>query len=113
MNNPEQLNLQPVAGEVENNKEAEVKLSVDYQNIRNEAIAMMDVKMAIIKDELGAGSPEIAAYEAAKQKLGDNQFVSNLAKVNNWGKIREASDDIEEADKRLAKGLINAALELN
>jgi hypothetical protein len=109
MNNPEQLNLQPAVGEAEDNKEKEVKLSVDYQNIRNEALALIDIKIS----DMGSGASEVARYEAAKERLKDNHFVASQAKVNNWEKIREKSDDFEEADKKLAKGLIFSALELN
>ena len=89
------------------------KLSSDYQNIRDEALKIIDLKIAIIKDELGPNAPEIARYEAAKDKIANDQYIIGLANVNNWQKLRDDAEDLDEKDKSLAQGIVDSALNLH
>lgn len=110
--NFEKINIQPAAG-VSETQDFKEQPSSDYQNIRNEAMAMIDQKIMLMKDELGPNALEIAAYETAKDKLNDDQYIINLAKVNNWQKSREQAEDPEEEDKKLARGLVTSVLNLH
>jgi hypothetical protein len=99
----------PSLQQVEESPETEQykeRLSADYQNIRNEAIKIIDQKMLLIKDELGSNAPEIDSYEAAKEKLMDDQYILSVAKINNWEKIREQDGD----DEGVIRGLVTTGL---
>lgn len=109
MMNFEKLNLQPVQESPETDKFKE-QLSDDYQEIRAEALAIIDEKLVLMKEKLSANAPEVAAYEAAKEKLNNDQFILSAAKINNWEKLRDQAEDVAEADKRLAQGLARSAL---
>lgn len=109
----EKLNLQSVVSEKTENSVEEEPLSSDYQNIRNEALAIIDMKLDVIKEKLGANAPELAAYKAAQEKLSDNKYIINQAKVNNWEKIRGQVGDPEEIDRKLAQGLVASASSLH
>jgi hypothetical protein len=101
------------AEETQETEEFNERLSSDYQNIRNDAVALIDQRILLMKDELGPDAPEIAKYEAAKEKLRDDQYVLNAARANNWQHSREWSSDIEEEDKKLANGLMLSVLALH
>jgi hypothetical protein len=88
------------------------KLSSDYDNIRNEAISMLEQRILLIKDSIGSDSPEIKKFKEATSRLEDNSFVLETAKANNWLKLRDYSDD-EEIDTKLSSALMKAATKEN
>jgi hypothetical protein len=89
------------------------KLSLDYQNIRKEALAMLEQKIILMKDELGADTLEMVKYEAAKEKINDDQWILDSAEYNSWELHRTQTKDLEEEDKVLARKLAESALDLH
>lgn len=101
-----ETNPQREINEGEINRET---LSADYDNIRKMAITMLEQKILLLEDSAESNSPEVAKLREAMTSLQDNSFILSTAKTNNWQGIRDNSENLEETDKNLAKGLIQTA----
>jgi hypothetical protein len=101
-----ETNPQREINEGEINRKA---LSADYDNIRKMAIAMLQQRVLLLQDSSESNSPEVAKLQEAMAHLQDNSFILSAAKINNWQDIRDNSENLEETDENLAKGLIQTA----
>lgn len=98
---------------IERQPSQESVLSLDYQYIRNTAIKKLEDKIRLLKSTPGSFKEEIERNEEGIKKLKDDNYIATHAKINDWERLREKTDnqDIDDIDKRLADGLVNAAIE--